>query len=426
MGVLSSGNGSAGSGSAVDRMNSAPMAPDDPNGDGSVEFTELPAEDEVDADTRGRFREVVLHATDWTTETIVSQLGRGNISLNPSFQRRDAWNVQQKSRFIESLILGLPVPQIVLAEEQNRRGKFIVLDGKQRLLAILQFWGLGEGSKNGYSLTGLEFRKADLAHKDLPQLKADPDREDDLNALLNQPIRTVVIKNWPDEDFLHIVFLRLNTGSVKLSPQELRQALFPGEFSSWIDEVAVGSRAIKRLLRLDEPDYRMRDIEVLARFLAFRFFLSNYRGRMKKFLDFAFKTFNADWGAWKERLEQSLSEFEAASDALVNVFGSEVGRKPGSKQFNRAVFDFLAFYASEQPVREAMTRAPDQVRQVFDGLFHDADFRRAIERDTAGVPNTVERLSKWGSALGSALGMELPVPTAVAEGQEERVAFPGF
>src|SRR5947209_7589571 len=87
----------------------------------------------------------VVNGTDWTTETIVSQLRRGNIQLNPRFQRRDAWKLDRKSRFIESLIVGLPIPQIVLAESKQERGKFIVLDGKQRLLAILQFWGLGEG-----------------------------------------------------------------------------------------------------------------------------------------------------------------------------------------------------------------------------------------------------------------------------------------
>src|SRR6478735_6597778 len=87
----------------------------------------------------------VVSGTDWTTETIVSQLKRGNIQLNPRFQRRDAWKLDRKSRFIESLIVGLPIPQIVLAESKSERGKFIVLDGKQRLLSIVQYWGLGSG-----------------------------------------------------------------------------------------------------------------------------------------------------------------------------------------------------------------------------------------------------------------------------------------
>lgn len=396
-----------------------------PNDDETVKFVDLPSEEEVDVNDQGQFREAVLHATDWTTETIVSQLRRGNIFLNPSFQRRDAWRIPQKSRFIESLILGLPIPQIVLAESKERRGKFIVLDGKQRLLSILQFWGLGEGSNNAYALSGLDIRK-DLMRKKLSQLESELDLEDDLNALLNQPIRTVVIKNWPSVDFLHLVFLRLNTGSVKLSPQELRQALFPGPFSDWVDHEAVKSDAIKNLLNLREPDYRMRDIEVLSRYLVFRFFLPQYRGRMKRFLDLGFETFNKSWDEWEPQLQVAVNEFELAVESLIQVFGTEAGKKPESKQFNRAVFDFLVFYAQEERVRAAMTSNSGKVREAFNDLFDDAAFRSATERDTAGVPNTVERLSKWGRVLSETLAIELPIPTAIEDGQEQRIAFAGF
>ena len=395
------------------------------NDENSVEFSDLPSEEEVEILEQERFREAVLHATDWTTETIVSQLKRGNIVLNPSFQRRDAWKIQQKSRFIESLILGLPIPQIVLAEAKNQRGKFIVLDGKQRLLSILQYWGLGEGANNEYALSGLEIRR-DLARKKLVNLESDPTLENDLNALLNQPIRTLVIKNWPSIDFLHLVFLRLNTGSVKLSPQELRQALFPGSFSDWVDDAAVASPGIKTLLKLREPDYRMRDIEILSRYLAFRFFLSDYRGRMKNFLDLAFERFNADWERWKPMLETAVADFEAAVDTLVQIFGGAAGRKPGSRHFNRAVFDFLIFYAQSGPVRSAMLERPREVRETFDALFGDAAFKSATERDTAGVPNTVLRLSKWGKVLSTAIENELPVPAVRDEDGEQRVVFSGF
>lgn len=393
-----------------------------PNDDETVEFLDLPSEEEVEVDGQGRFREAVLHATDWTTETIVSQLRRGNIVLNPSFQRRDAWKVPQKSRFIESLILGLPIPQIVLAESQERRGTYIVLDGKQRLLSILQFWGLGEGENNGYALSGLQIRK-DLARKKLSHLESEPDLEDDLNALLNQPIRTVVIKNWPNKDFLHLVFLRLNTGSVKLSPQELRQALFPGAFSDWIDGAAAKSDAIKKLLNLREPDYRMRDIEVLSRYLAFRFFLGDYQGRMKSFLDSSFEKFNADWAKWEPRLQAALAEFELAVETLVQVFDSSIGKKPGSKHFNRAIFDFLVFYAREEQIRASMVANAGSVQEAFRNLFSDAKFTSATERDTAGVPNTVERLSKWGRALSGVLNIQLLIPETIENGQERRITL---
>lgn len=65
-------------------------------------------------------------ASDWTAETIVSQLRKGNIDLDPSFQRREAWQQARKSQFIESLILGIPTPQIILAERLDKRGSYIV------------------------------------------------------------------------------------------------------------------------------------------------------------------------------------------------------------------------------------------------------------------------------------------------------------
>ena len=160
-----------------------------------VEFDESAGEDqEEDQSARGAYTQAVVHATDWTTETLIAQLRRGNIALNPRFQRRDAWTVQQKSKFIESLVMGLPVPQIVLAESVDRRGSYLVLDGKQRLLSLLQYWGLGDGAKNRYALSGLQIL-THLNRKRLSDLEGETTLEAELNALLNQTIRTVVIKN---------------------------------------------------------------------------------------------------------------------------------------------------------------------------------------------------------------------------------------
>jgi len=70
----------------------------------------------------GKNYDAVVTATDWTIETLISQLKKRNIKLDPSFQRRDAWTAKRKSEFIESLFLGLPVPQVVLAESKDRKG----------------------------------------------------------------------------------------------------------------------------------------------------------------------------------------------------------------------------------------------------------------------------------------------------------------
>src|SRR5687767_4985746 len=111
--------------------------------DEELEFKEVSnsSEDESDVGPVAKLdiASVSLSGTDWTTETVLMQLKKGNIELNPKFQRRDAWEPKRKSEFIESLILGLPVPPIVLAERPDYKGKYIVLDGKQRLICLRRF-----------------------------------------------------------------------------------------------------------------------------------------------------------------------------------------------------------------------------------------------------------------------------------------------
>ena len=176
---------------------------------------------------------MAVTGTDWTVETIINQIRKGNIQLDPSFQRRDAWNNKVKSKFIESLFLGLPIPQIILAEHKDKKGKFIVIDGKQRLLSLKQFV-LPDSNDKELKLSSLDILSQfnHMTYADIEQGMF----YDDIDAFNNQTIRTVVIKNWKNVEILYLLFLRLNTGSVKLSPQELRQALYPGSFIEFVKD----------------------------------------------------------------------------------------------------------------------------------------------------------------------------------------------
>ena len=82
---------------------------------------------------------LIVYSRDWTVATILNQIEQGNIDLNPGFQRRNAWTDDKRSKLIESIMIGYPIPEIVLAEDKNRRNSFIVIDGKQRLLTIAGF-----------------------------------------------------------------------------------------------------------------------------------------------------------------------------------------------------------------------------------------------------------------------------------------------
>lgn len=366
----------------------------------------------------------VVTDTDWTTETILSQLRRGNIQLNPRFQRRDAWNKARKSRFVESLILGLPIPQIVLAEDKSRRGKFIVLDGKQRLLAISQFAsGSSFGSSSeetgfrNFGLSGLEVRD-DLSRMTLDKLESDPERVDDLNAFLNQTIRTVVVRSWPNEDFLNLVFLRLNTGSVSLSPQELRQALHPGEFTDYLDDAASSSAWLQKAFRIDRPDFRMRDVEVLLRFYAFHFRLSHYTGNLKKFLDETVQKLNAIWASDPDLIKDAAGECDRAIEATFDIFGpdsfhrwSEGGYEG---RFNRAVFDIMTYYFSRPEVRDSLPENRASVKRAFEELCaRDTKFVESIQTTTKTPEATHRRLAAWGLVLRDELGIPVRIPSFI-------------
>jgi hypothetical protein len=388
----------------------------------SVEFA---AEDGPEELTQGQlddFNQAVLWGTDWTVETIIAQMRRGNIEINPQFQRRDAWSRHAKSSFIESLLIGLPIPQVVLAERRDQRGSFLILDGKQRLLSIMQFAGLAENSpSNSFGLSGLEVR-TDLRRKKFRHFETRPELRADLNAFLSHTIRAVVIRNWPSMAFLHVVFHRLNSGSLKLSAQELRQALVPGPFTVFADDLALESAPIHRLLHRTTADPRMRDTELLVRYLSLKHFLPSYAGRMKEFLDESCGRFNAGWADLSQEAAADSATFISVIEAMETVFPDGVARKAGSKLFNRSIFDTLAYFATEAAVREAMLAAPDAVRDAYLGVVGNADFQNAVDSDTAGIPHTSLRFEMMGQALAAALEMNIQVP-GVAPNEAGQLRF---
>lgn len=364
------------------------------------------------------FSTAVVSGNDWTTETIINQIDKGNIQLNPDFQRRDAWDKNRKSKFIESLILGLPIPQIVLAESKERRGSYIVLDGKQRLLSIRQFAAKQDDTiYSPLKLSNLEIR-SDLKGKNLESLKSDLSSFDDLSAFENQPIRTIVIKNWPNEDFLFHVFLRLNTGSVPLSPQELRQALHPGGFVSFLDNASSNSQALKEILKITKPDFRMRDAELMLRFLAFNNYLQDYRGTLKKFLDDTCRDLNTNWISKRAEIESQLVSLEEAHKTLKAIFKNNPYKKWNGNsyesRFNRSIFDIFTLSFCHQHVRNLSVGNEKRIEDAFKDLcLSNHEFLGSIESTTKSLGATHMRLSLWFATLNTILGSEIHVPALI-------------
>ena len=343
---------------------------------------------------------------------------KGRIDLSPSFQRRSAWTTATKSRFIESAILAYPIPQIVLAEKQDRPGHFLVIDGKQRLLALRQFMATQETDPDfePYALIGLSLM-SQLKGFDAQRLRTE--RPDLIDQFENHTIRTVAIRNWGVEDFLYSLFLRLNTGSVPLSPQELRQALVPGPFVDFVDYESGNSPGLRFLLGNAGPDRRMVDAEILVRYFGLLNSPIPYKGNLKEFLDDTCRHFNRTWASSEEQLRSELADLEEAIQTGVAVFGEDgVARKWAGHRFeralNRAVFDIEMYYLSTPELREASLQTGDDLKLAFVNLCtDDSDFLRTITTTTKSTAAIRGRFSTWGTAVSQITGIALDIPSCL-------------
>ena len=377
-----------------------------------------------------KIKEIVVSGSDWTTATILDQLLRNNIQLTPRFQRRDAWDITLKSRFIESLILGFPVPQIVLAASQEQ-GKFIVLDGKQRLLTILQFYGRSDENipNNAFALRNLEFRR-DLIGKKYEDIRSDLFLSRDTDNLDNQTIRTMLLRNIKDENFLYKIFLRLNVQSTPLSAQELRQALHHGSFINFLDDQSIKSQGLKKIFNSKHPDFRMRDVELLLRYVGFHYFLSKYSGNLKSFLDMTCTELNKDWNNKHNDIENVVNQFEEAVQTTINIFGDKnffrmwlSNDKKYRRRFNRAILDVMVFYFSDEILRQSAERNQDKVQEALKKLCSsNNDFKEGVEGTTKNIIQTYNRFRLLGETLLEVLDVEFNLPQFV----DNRIIFNGL
>lgn len=351
-----------------------------------------------------KFAQAVIWGTDWTTETINAQLVKGNIDLNPSFQRRDAWSDAEKSRLIESLMLGLPVPPIILAENKNKKNSYIVIDGKQRLLSIRRFFS--DNTENDFKplrLKGLNIL-TDINGNTID--KARIKFSEYVRNLENQPIRTIVIKNWPDEPFLYTVFLRLNTGSKKLSSQELRQALKPGEFLNYLDEATANSKIIMKMLGNTSADTRMKDIELALRFYSYYYYFEEYTGNLKNFLDMTCERLNSNWEEQEIEIQKLFSDFEEAIDFAYEITEtqspfSRYTNGDCSKRFNKSIFELFAYYFSNSKIRDFIRNNKDLFMKAFINMNDDQEFITALSGSTKELNNVCTRFGKFYDILAN-------------------------
>lgn len=359
------------------------------------------------------FGNLVIAPADWTIGTLYDQIGK-QIDLDPAFQRRNVWSPSAKSSFIESLLLGIPIPQILLSSKPGERNSFLVLDGKQRLLTIKEFLEGRLPSGRVFRLKKLRVLK-EIEGACWGDLKEDPSWS---QRLLNETQRTAVIRNWGDEPVLYEIFFRLNSASVKLSPMELRMSLHPGMFLKFIVTWSETIGPLHEVISKKVPDPRMNDVELAVRYLAFRDNRFVYEGDLKKFLDEACVSLNQCFVENANCEEDVVSELQNMQNAIQTGMDEFDRRKFCRKyidgeyenRFNRAIFDIQVGALSNQELREKVALDRGRFESVFKDVSEENDFIRAIETTTKSTEATATRFGRFYSALSEAFGVELGMP----------------
>jgi hypothetical protein len=170
---------------------------------------------------------------------------------------------------------------------------------------------------------------------------------------------------------------------------------------------------LKDALNLRQPDFRMRDVELVLRFFAYRIFAREYSGDLKKFLDETTKKLNINWESRSEDLQSVALDLDQALITTESIFGKDQFRKwNGSnyeRRINRAVFDIMTYYFSIEEIRIAAAKKSDEIKSAFEKLCkNDQDFLTSLETTTKSTEANKTRFGKWANKLSEILGFNVP------------------
>ena len=339
---------------------------------------------------------ITSYGADYDIEGLVKRLDRGDIvvpTFDPEieetesgivgFQRRFVWRKPQSDRFIESLLLGLPVPGIFLVKEPS--GVLLVLDGQQRLRTLQAFYK-GVLGERKFKLQSVQPRYVGLTYEDLA---ADDQRR------LNDSIMhaTVVRQDDPSEgqESIYLIFERLNTSGTVLQPQEIRAALYNGALAHLIRNLNENEdwRAV-----YGKRSDRLKDHELILRFFALHFYGGSYARPMKVFLNRYMAT-NRELDRQDEDTLRPV--FEKSIAALRAAKGDRVFRL--ERALNAAVFDATMAAVAERVEAVGDIEDTDTLAARYDDLLADESFRLVVERATADEESVRTRLAKAREAF---------------------------
>ena len=324
------------------------------------------------------------YGADYDVAGLVKRINNEDISI-PKFQRAYVWNQDKASAFIESLLLGLPIPGVFLATEKDTN-KLLVIDGQQRLLTLQFYYNgffapkPGEEKKRVFKLRDVQ---ATLEGKAYDQL-TDKERRRLDNSIIHA---TIIKQESPDDGDTGIchVFHRLNAGGMILKPQEIRRAAFHGRL---LEHISTLNAYPKWRAIFGKPNKRLKDEELILRFLALYLDLPRYEKPMEEFLNkFAARRQKAN--------PELLKQCETAFISAIDVIEASIKEKPFrlALGINAAIFDSVMVALARRLENGPITDI-DGCQKAYSELLADVDYRKAVTDGTSDKPTVELRLRK--------------------------------
>lgn len=345
-------------------------------------------------------RRLITQPYDLAVSDLVNQIENERLHLRPVYQRKYVWDNKKASKLVESLLINVPIPVCYLAEEAD--GTRSVIDGQQRLRSLYRYL------ENQFPLSSLEVLP-DINRKRFHQLTGRQQR-----LIGNRTIRCIVISEDSDPDIRFDVFERLNTGSVALTAQELRNSVYRGPLNRLLKELAEDQR-FRRCLG-GRTDTRMAFEELVLRFFALDERIETYRPSLKRFLNVYMRD-NKELS--DGQLEAMSERFLDTADKAYAVYGEQSFRRAALSDdgidwlstLNSAVYDVVMLnLVRVEASPQELTDAKDAILDITATLMvADEDFADAISLatgDRARLHRRVRLFAKQLSELGLSSGLD--------------------
>lgn len=329
----------------------------------------------LDLQLKDQRRTVDFDTFDIQLQELLRMLQDGEIWIAPAYQRQFRWDEARCSQLIESLLLGIPVPTLMMATNQNSTWE--VVDGVQRLSSIAKFAGFNDlRTRLG---VGDELKLTDL-HK---LTSFEGCRFNDLPTHIQlhfrtRPLKVITLNDKSDKIVRYDLFERLNTGGVALTPQEIRDCVYQGEFATKLEEWAKMQdfRTVIKLTPRQKKDGTAE--ECVLRFFAFlhRYkqfvhsvvdFLNNYMEEASEDFDFTYneKIFKTTFSELAKAFPHGLSRTETRSITPLNLYeGISVGAALALQKRDTLILRGIKDWLTHPKLEEYTTGATNNPKAV--------------------------------------------------------------